>query len=66
MQVPGDVVGAGGNGCLATVNEALPEVDRHGDILSSGHARWRIYGGMLNFGLVPTFHGGGLPCRASR
>jgi riboflavin kinase / FMN adenylyltransferase len=60
IQVPGDVVGAGGNGCLATVEEGLPEVDRHGDILSSGHARWRIYGGMLNFGRVPTFNTGGL------
>ena len=50
-----------GNGCLATVEEGLPEVDRQGDILSPGHARWRIYGGMLNFGHVPTFHTGGLP-----
>jgi riboflavin kinase / FMN adenylyltransferase len=60
VQVPGDVVPAGGNGCLAMVEEGLPEVDRHGDMLSSGHARWRIYGGMLNFGRVPTFHTGGL------
>ncbi len=61
VQVPGDVVAAGGNGCLATVEEGLPEVDRQGDILSPGHARWRIYGGMLNFGRVPTFNTGGLP-----
>ena len=51
---------AGGNGCLATVEEGLPEVDRQGDILSPGHARWRLYGGMLNFGHVPTFNTGGL------
>lgn len=61
VQVPGDVVAVGGNGCLATVEEGLPEVDRQGDILSSGHARWRLYGGMLNFGRVPTFHADGLP-----
>ncbi len=61
VQVPGDAVASGGNGCLATVEEGLPEVDRQGDILAAGHARWRIYGGMLNFGRVPTFNTGGLP-----
>jgi riboflavin kinase/FMN adenylyltransferase len=31
-----------------------------GDILSPGHGHRRIYGGMLNFGCVPTFHADGL------
>lgn len=60
VQVSGDVVTGGGDGLIGFANEPLPEVDRHGDILSPGHGRWRLYGGMLNFGRVPTFHEGGL------
>ncbi len=58
--VPGDVVAGDGDGCLGIVREALPEVDHHGDLLSAGAGSWRLYGGMLNFGRVPTFHSGGL------
>lgn len=60
IQVSSDVVTAGGDGLLGVVQEPLPEVDRNGDMLSPGHGRWRLYGGMLNFGHVPTFHDGGL------
>ncbi len=60
VQVPGDVVTAGGDGTLGFVEEPLPEVDRHGSMLTPGHVQWRLYGGMLNFGHVPTFHEGGL------
>jgi len=60
VQVPGDVVPAGGDGGLGYVDEALPEVDRHGDVVAPGHGRWRLYGGMLDFGHVPTFHSSGL------
>ncbi|HOX26711.1 MAG TPA: bifunctional riboflavin kinase/FMN adenylyltransferase [Candidatus Krumholzibacteria bacterium] len=61
VQVPGDVATPGGDGLLRFVEESLPEIDRHGDVVSPGHGRWRLYGGMLNFGNVPTFHGDGLP-----
>ena len=61
VQVPGDVAPVGGPGQLARVTEALPEVDRQGDLLSAAPDDWAVYGGMLNFGFVPTFHGGGLP-----
>lgn len=60
VQVSGDVVPRGADGILGYTSEPLPEVDRHGDMLSPGHGRWRLYGGMLNFGRVPTFHDGGL------
>jgi riboflavin kinase/FMN adenylyltransferase len=60
VQVSGDVVTAGGDGLLGFVQEPLPEIDRQGDMVSPGHGRWRLYGGMLNFGRVPTFHDGGL------
>ena len=60
VQVSGDVVTGGGDGLLGFTSEPLPEVDRHGDILSPGHGRWRQYGGMLNHGRVPTFNEGGL------
>ena len=60
VQVPGDVIIEGGNGLLGYVEEPLPEMDRHGDMVSPGLGRWRLYGGMLNFGHVPTFHAGGL------
>jgi riboflavin kinase/FMN adenylyltransferase len=60
VQIPGDVTTADGNGTLDLVQEPLPEVDRHGTMLSPGHDEWRRYGAMLNFGHVPTFHDGGL------
>jgi len=60
VQISSDVVPAGGDGMLGFVHEPLPEMDRHGDMLSPGHGQWRLYGGMLNFGHVPTFHDGGL------
>jgi len=60
VQVSRDVSTGGGDGVLGFVDEPLPEVDRNGDILSPGDGRWRLYGGMLNFGHVPTFHEGGL------
>ena len=61
VQVPGDVVKAGTSGVLGHVTESLPEVDLHGDLLSSAREPWAVFGGMLNFGFVPTFHGAGLP-----
>jgi riboflavin kinase/FMN adenylyltransferase len=60
VQVPGDVVAPGTGGVLATVTESLPEVDMQGDILSASPGEWAVFGGMLNFGRVPTFHGEGL------
>jgi len=61
VQVPGDCAPTGGPGQLGRVTEALPEVDRNGDLLSAAPGDWAVYGGMLNYGFVPTFHGGGLP-----
>jgi riboflavin kinase/FMN adenylyltransferase len=61
VQVPGDVVSADCPGVLERVTESLPEVDLQGELLSSAAAEWAVFGGMLNFGRVPTFHGGGLP-----
>jgi len=61
VQVPGDVVGPDSSGVLERVSESLPEVDLHGDILSAAPSDWAVFGGMLNFGNVPTFHGRGLP-----
>lgn len=61
VQVPGDCAPAGGPGQLGRVTESLPEVDRHGEMLSAAPGDWAVFGGMLNFGFVPTFHGGGLP-----
>ncbi|MFT5234278.1 MAG: riboflavin kinase/FMN adenylyltransferase, partial [Candidatus Krumholzibacteriia bacterium] len=63
VQVPGDVVGAGCAGEIGRVNEALPEVDSNGDLLSVSSAEWVVFDAMLNFGYVPTFHGEGLPER---
>jgi riboflavin kinase/FMN adenylyltransferase len=61
VQIPGDAARAGGkDGVLARVTEALPEVDRQGDLVSAARSEWAVFGGMLNFGKVPTFHGGGL------
>lgn len=61
VQVPGDAVDADSSGDLGRVAESLPEVDLHGDLLSAAPTDWTVYGGMLNFGFVPTFHGEGLP-----
>jgi riboflavin kinase/FMN adenylyltransferase len=61
VQVPGDVVDTRAPGVLDRVTESLPEVDLQGELLSSAAAEWAVFGGMLNFGRVPTFHGGGLP-----
>jgi len=60
VQVPGDVVQPGLPGEVRRVTEALPEVDMNGDLLSSASSDWAVFDGMLNFGYVPTFHGGGL------
>jgi riboflavin kinase/FMN adenylyltransferase len=60
VQVPGDVVPPGTTGVLAEVTEALPEVDLQGEVLSAAPGPWTVFGGMLNFGRVPTFHGDGL------
>lgn len=61
VQVPGDAVGPGTPGVLNHVQESLPEVDLQGELLSSALEPWAVFGGMLNFGYVPTFHGQGLP-----
>lgn len=61
VQVPGDCAPPGGPGQLGRRTESLPEVDRHGELLSSAQGDWAVFGGMLNHGYVPTFHGGGLP-----
>lgn len=61
VQVPGDVVGEKCPGVLSEVTESLPEVDANGELLGVSAGRWSVFGGMLNFGRVPTFHGDGLP-----
>ncbi len=61
VQVPGDVAGAGCTGIIAETQESLPEVDSQGELVGTGAGRWCVFGGMLNFGHVPTFHGNGLP-----
>lgn len=61
VQVPGDVVSDACTGSLFHATESLPEVDSHGELLGSASGHWIIFGGMLNFGHVPTFHGDGLP-----
>jgi riboflavin kinase/FMN adenylyltransferase len=61
IQVPGDVVVGDDSGVLSRVSEALPEVDMQGELLSSAASDWAVFGGMLNFGYVPTFHAEGLP-----
>jgi len=61
VQVPGDAVDSQCTGILAEVDESLPEVDSQGELVGTGAGRWCVFGGMLNFGHVPTFHGEGLP-----
>ena len=61
VQLPGDAASAGSeDGELARVEEILPEIDRSGSILSMGPSEWAVFGGMLNYGHVPTFHDTGL------
>jgi riboflavin kinase/FMN adenylyltransferase len=60
VQVPGDVLNSDSSGILERVTEGMPEVDLQGGILSAAPSDWAVYGGMLNFGHVPTFHGAGL------
>ena len=61
VQLPGDAAAAGKqDGELGKVIETLPEVDRSGSMLSMAPAEWTVFGGMLNFGRVPTFHEEGL------
>lgn len=61
VQVPSDAVGEDCHGSLFETTESLPEVDSNGELLGCPAGRWTIFGGMLNFGRVPTFHGDGLP-----
>ena len=61
VHVPGDVAPEGTPGVLDRVTAALPEVDRDGAMVGAAPADWAVFGGMLNFGYVPTFHGDGLP-----
>jgi riboflavin kinase/FMN adenylyltransferase len=61
VHVPGDVAPPGTPGVLARTTAALPEVDREGNLVGAAPADWAVFGGMLNFGHVPTFHGDGLP-----
>jgi riboflavin kinase/FMN adenylyltransferase len=60
VQVPGDVVTPPKAGVIDLVTETLPEVDLQGALLTAAPGRWKVFGGMLNFGRVPTFHGDGL------
>lgn len=60
VQVPGDVTAADADRQLGLSQEPRPEFDRHGDLVALRPGRWRLYGGMLNFGHVPTFHDRGL------
>jgi riboflavin kinase/FMN adenylyltransferase len=62
VQMPGDIARVGRqDGVLGHITEALPEVDRQGDLVSTAPSEWVVFGGMLNYGKVPTFHGEGLP-----
>ncbi|HPF69259.1 MAG TPA: bifunctional riboflavin kinase/FMN adenylyltransferase [Candidatus Krumholzibacteria bacterium] len=61
VHVPGDLAPVGTPGVIGRVDSALPEVDRDGVLVGMAPADWAVFGGMLNFGYVPTFHGSGLP-----
>ncbi|MCP4572447.1 MAG: bifunctional riboflavin kinase/FMN adenylyltransferase [bacterium] len=61
VRVPGDIAPEGTPGVLDRVRIALPEVDRDGALVGAAPADWAVFGGMLNYGSVPTFHGDGLP-----
>ncbi|MBU8871870.1 MAG: bifunctional riboflavin kinase/FMN adenylyltransferase [Gemmatimonadales bacterium] len=64
VQVPAEVASEvseqGTGGILGHSTETLPEIDSNGDLLGSGPGQWVVFGGMLNFGFVPTFHTEGL------
>ena len=51
----------GNGGIIGHSTETLPEIDSKGDLLGSGPGQWVVFGGMLNYGVVPTFHSEGLP-----
>lgn len=61
MRVPGDIAPEGTPGVRDRVQIALPEVDRDGALVGAAPEDWAVFGGMLNYGNVPTFHGDGLP-----
>jgi riboflavin kinase/FMN adenylyltransferase len=58
--VPGDVAPPGTPGVLGRSEDGLPEVDHDGQMVGAAPEDWAVFGGMLNFGHVPTFHGDGL------
>ena len=60
VHVPGDLAPAGTPGVLGRVDFGLPEVDRDGTLVGTAPEDWAVFGGMLNYGNVPTFHGTGL------
>jgi riboflavin kinase/FMN adenylyltransferase len=61
VQIPGDAARAScRHGVLERVVETLPETDRSGAILSTAPSEWAVFGAMLNYGTVPTFHADGL------
>ena len=61
VQVPAELAAEGNGGIIGHSTETLPEIDSKGDLLGSGPGQWVIFGGMLNYGVVPTFHSEGLP-----
>lgn len=61
VHVPGDVAPVGTAGVIERSEDALPEVDKDGQMVAAAPEDWAVFGGMLNFGHVPTFHGDGLP-----
>jgi len=61
VSVPADAAGPGSSGILDQVTGPLPEIDRDGQLLSVTAQSWTVFGGMLNFGSVPTFNPDGLP-----
>lgn len=60
VSVPEDAAAPGSSGVLGRLSGALPEVDRDGQLLSVDAQNWTVFGGMLNFGRVPTFNPQGL------
>jgi len=60
VSVPSDAADPGSEGVLDRVAGTLPEVDRDGQLLSVDAQDWTVFGGMLNFGHVPTFNPDGL------
>ena len=61
VHVPGDAAPPGTPGVLGRVTTGLPETDRDGNLTGTAPRDWAVFGGMLNHGTVPTFHGDGLP-----